>query len=111
MSRVRSLLLSDLGREAAWGGRKGWVFKPVDRFGSRGVLLGEKRVQIHSKPSGFFGTFLVGLAFAAGWTPCIGPILGAILALAAGSSGGIGRGIALGFAEAGAHVVVAARRA
>lgn len=60
-----------------------------------GVLLGEKRVQIHSKPSGFLGTFLVGLAFAAGWTPCIGPILGAILALAAGSTGGIGRGIAL----------------
>jgi cytochrome c-type biogenesis protein len=60
-----------------------------------GMLLGEKRVQIHSKPSGFIGTFLVGLAFAAGWTPCIGPILGAILALAAGSTGGAGRGIAL----------------
>jgi len=60
-----------------------------------GVLLGEKRVQIHSKPSGFFGTFLVGLAFAAGWTPCIGPILGAILALTAGSSGGAQRGILL----------------
>jgi cytochrome c-type biogenesis protein len=60
-----------------------------------GILLGEKRVQIHSKPSGFIGTFLVGLAFAAGWTPCIGPILGAILALAAGSTGGVGRGILL----------------
>lgn len=60
-----------------------------------GILLGEKRVQIHSKPSGFIGTFLVGLAFAAGWTPCIGPILGAILALAAGTTGGAGRGIAL----------------
>jgi cytochrome c-type biogenesis protein len=60
-----------------------------------GILLGEKRVQIHRKPSGFVGTFLVGLAFAAGWTPCIGPILGAILALAAGSTGGVGRGILL----------------
>jgi cytochrome c-type biogenesis protein len=60
-----------------------------------GILLGEKRVQIHRKPSGFVGTFLVGLAFAAGWTPCIGPILGAILALAAGSTGGAGRGILL----------------
>jgi cytochrome c-type biogenesis protein len=60
-----------------------------------GILLGEKRVQIHSKPSGLVGTFLVGLAFAAGWTPCIGPILGAILALAAGSTGGVGRGILL----------------
>lgn len=60
-----------------------------------GVLLGEKRVQIHRKPTGFLGTFLVGVAFAAGWTPCIGPILGAILALAAGTTGGAGRGIVL----------------
>lgn len=60
-----------------------------------GILLGEKRVQIHSKPSGFLGTFLVGLAFAAGWTPCIGPILGAILALAAGTSANLSRAIAL----------------
>jgi len=60
-----------------------------------GVLLGEKRVHIHSKPSGYLGTFLVGLAFAAGWTPCIGPILGAILTLAAGTSSDYGRGVFL----------------
>lgn len=60
-----------------------------------GVLLGEKRIQLRNKPAGFFGTFLVGVAFAAGWTPCIGPILGAILAIAAGSSGGVGKGIVL----------------
>jgi len=58
-----------------------------------GVLLGEKRVHIHHKPGGFFGTFLVGLAFAAGWTPCIGPILGSILAMVAGSSGGVWQGV------------------
>lgn len=46
-------------------------------------LLGEKRIHIHHKPQGFLGTLVVGLAFAAGWTPCIGPILGSILALAA----------------------------
>lgn len=57
-----------------------------------GILLGEKRIRIHDKPAGYFGSFLVGLAFAAGWTPCIGPILGAVLAMAAGSSGGAGRG-------------------
>lgn len=57
-----------------------------------GVLLGEKRVQIHTKPSGFFGTFLVGLAFAAGWTPCIGPILATILMIVA-TSGQVGKGI------------------
>lgn len=60
-----------------------------------GMLLGEKRIQLRSKPAGFIGTFLVGIAFAAGWTPCIGPILGAILAIAAGSTGGVGRGIFL----------------
>jgi len=60
-----------------------------------GVLLGEKRVQLRNKPAGFVGTFLVGIAFAAGWTPCIGPILGAILAIAAGSSGGVGKGVVL----------------
>jgi len=58
-----------------------------------GILLGEKRVQLHEKPSGLLGTFLVGLAFAAGWTPCIGPILGGILALVAGTSADYAKGI------------------
>ncbi len=59
-----------------------------------GILLGEKRVQLQRKPSGFIGTFIVGLAFAAGWTPCIGPILASILMVAA-SSGQVTEGIAL----------------
>ncbi len=58
-------------------------------------LLGEKRMHIHTKPAGFIGTFLVGIAFAAGWTPCTGPILAAILTLAAGSGGGIWKGVGL----------------
>ncbi len=48
-----------------------------------GMLLGEKRIVIHNKPAGYIGSFLVGLAFAAGWTPCIGPILASILMIAA----------------------------
>jgi cytochrome c-type biogenesis protein len=59
-----------------------------------GILLGEKRVHLHSKPSGYLGTFVVGLAFAAGWTPCIGPILASILMIAA-TSGQAGRGLLL----------------
>lgn len=59
-----------------------------------GVLLGEKRVQLHTKPRGFIGTFIVGVAFAAGWTPCIGPILASILMVAA-TSGQVGEGVAL----------------
>jgi cytochrome c-type biogenesis protein len=59
-----------------------------------GVLLGEKRVHLHQKPSGFLGTVLVGVAFAAGWTPCIGPILASILMIAA-SSGQAAKGVSL----------------
>jgi cytochrome c-type biogenesis protein len=38
--------------------------------------------QIRQKPAGYLGTLLVGVTFAVGWTPCVGPILGAILTLA-----------------------------
>ncbi len=43
----------------------------------------EKRMQADRKPAGAIGAMLVGIAFAFGWSPCIGPILGGILALAA----------------------------
>lgn len=42
----------------------------------------EKRLHLQKKPLHFFGTFLVGMAFAAGWSPCIGPLLGSILIIA-----------------------------
>jgi cytochrome c-type biogenesis protein len=46
-------------------------------------LTQEHRVPMEQKPVGFLGSALVGMAFGAGWTPCIGPVLGAILGLAA----------------------------
>ena len=46
----------------------------------------DARLHLQRKPLGYLGSVLVGMAFAAGWTPCIGPILGAILGLAATES-------------------------
>lgn len=46
------------------------------------LLQREARLHLARKPSGYLGSALVGVAFAAGWTPCIGPILASILALA-----------------------------
>jgi len=43
------------------------------------ALSREVRVHLESRPTGAFGSFAVGVAFGAGWTPCIGPILGSIL--------------------------------
>jgi cytochrome c-type biogenesis protein len=58
-------------------------------------LYTEKRFDTgNKKPAGFVGAFLVGLAFAFGWTPCIGPILSTILTLAA-DEGTLKRGIIL----------------
>ena len=42
----------------------------------------EKRIHIQKKPIHLLGTFLVGMAFGAGWSPCIGPLLGSILIIA-----------------------------
>jgi cytochrome c-type biogenesis protein len=54
----------------------------------------EARVHLDRKPLGYLGSVLVGMAFAAGWAPCIGPILGTILGLAA-TQEQLGRGMVL----------------
>jgi cytochrome c-type biogenesis protein len=54
----------------------------------------ERRVHLADKPIGYLGTVLVGIAFGAGWTPCIGPILGSIL-IYTSSSADLGRGLGL----------------
>lgn len=67
------------------------------------VLIGVFRVpllmrtvsfQVHRSPAGYLGAFLVGVSFAAGWTPCIGPILGSIL-LVASTTAEVHRGVVL----------------
>lgn len=68
-----------------------------------GALQRERRVHLSDKPLGYLGTVVVGIAFGAGWTPCLGPTLGAILLLAANQtemSKGIGllSGYSLGLA-------------
>jgi cytochrome c-type biogenesis protein len=44
-----------------------------------GFMSRERRFHVADKPVGYFGTVFVGIAFGAGWTPCLGPILGSIL--------------------------------
>ncbi len=68
------------------------------------LLTQERRLHMEQKPVGYLGSALVGMAFGAGWTPCIGPVLGAILGLAA-TSGDVSRGmLLLAFYSAGLAV-------
>lgn len=46
------------------------------------ALLRERRVQLAAKPAGKIGTVIAGVAFGAGWTPCVGPVLASILMFA-----------------------------
>lgn len=57
----------------------GWINIPS--------LMKERRFRYTQKPAGYVGTFFIGLGFAAGWTPCIGPIFGSILLLSASNPG------------------------
>ena len=54
----------------------------------------ERRVHLANKPVGYLGTVFVGVAFGAGWTPCLGPILGAILTYTAATAD-LARGLPL----------------
>jgi len=57
-------------------------------------LYMEKRVEVGKKKGGYLGSIVIGLAFGFGWTPCIGPILSAILGVAA-TSGQLTTGVTL----------------
>lgn len=57
-------------------------------------LMRERRLHLRSRPAGYVGSFLIGAAFAAGWTPCVGPVLGTVL-LYAGMSETLMDGVSL----------------
>lgn len=59
-----------------------------------GFLARTQQIQIKTKPAGVIGSLLVGVTFAIGWTPCVGPILGSILSLA-GTAETVRKGIGL----------------
>ena len=59
-----------------------------------GILHREARYHAESKPAGLIGAYIIGVAFAFGWTPCVGPVLAAIL-FVAGSEDTVGKGASL----------------
>jgi len=88
-----------LGYNRDWVGRVGGVLVIILGLYLLGAfnfsaLARERRVHIATKPLGYLGSVVVGMAFAAGWTPCIGPILGAVLTYTA-SSADLNHGVAL----------------
>jgi cytochrome c-type biogenesis protein len=94
-----SLVGGLLIRSQVWLGRLGGLLVILLGLYLLGVvrpawLMRERRLQLTDKPMGFLGSAVVGMTFGAAWTPCIGPILGAILTLAA-SAGSAGRGTLL----------------
>ncbi|WP_026570269.1 MULTISPECIES: cytochrome c biogenesis CcdA family protein [Sediminibacillus] len=46
-------------------------------------LMKDHKIVFRNRPGGFIGSFLIGMAFSMGWTPCTGPILGAVISLSA----------------------------
>ena len=46
-------------------------------------LMKNRKISFKNRPAGYFGSFIIGLAFSLGWTPCTGPILGIVITLAA----------------------------
>lgn len=56
------------------------IFKPE-------FLMKDRKIEFKNRPSGFIGSILIGMAFAAGWTPCTGPILTSVILLAASNPG------------------------
>jgi len=105
-----SLVFVSMGASASYLGGLMYTYKKFIRIigGFLIIILGihltgciripgldfEKRISVEKKPLHFLGTLLIGMAFAAGWTPCIGPLLGSILIIA-GNQETVWQGIVL----------------
>ena len=88
-----------IGRSLGWVQRVGGIVIMLFGVHLLGVLrvpalMRERRAHLATKPAGLVGSFVVGVAFGAGWTPCVGPVLATIL-LYAGTSGSVERGTLL----------------
>jgi len=99
LGATASVLGGFMLRYHVWIGRVGGILVIAFGLYLLGVvrpafLMRERRFQLAHKPLGYAGSALVGVAFGAAWTPCIGPILGAILTLAA-EGASVGHGTAL----------------
>lgn len=68
------------------------------------LLFREARFQVAGRPSGLIGAYIIGLAFAFGWTPCVGPVLAAILLVAASESSAFHGAVLLGAYSVGIGV-------
>jgi cytochrome c-type biogenesis protein len=91
-----SQLLIDYRDVVRWGG--GLLIIGLGLYLTGLLRLGwlgrTQQFALRAKPAGLVGSWLVGVTFAAGWTPCVGPILGSILTLA-GTSGAVSTGVTL----------------
>jgi cytochrome c-type biogenesis protein len=99
LGATASALGNLLGAYQVWIGRVGGLLVIFFGLYLLGVLrpaflMRQRSFHISEKPLGYLGSALVGVAFGAAWTPCIGPILSGILTLAA-TQAGLGRGMLL----------------
>ena len=99
MGASATLLGQMLLRYQDWIARIGGILIIIFGLHLLGILrimpfLREKRLQLNNKPAGFLGAGLAGIVFGAGWTPCIGPVLGALLTYASARAN-LGLGMAL----------------
>ncbi len=76
------------GAEGKWAEHAVWGILPIlcRPFRIGRYLTRSLQFHLGNRPAGYVGSLLIGFSFAIGWTPCVGPILGAILALASSTA-------------------------